>query len=264
MSSSHAKVLMFTIALNGYGTVYSRCVASQQKYAEQHGYDYFAIRRPRGLVSPDVSSWVKIPLIRHAFEVGYRWVFFIDADCQLQEGAPPVESIELPGKSLYMATGYSGRVNAGVIIAKNTPESNEFLSNVIDNAAVEMPEDDKALYENGHVIHYSKDQPYLQILDSKWNNNRDPALQDYVRHYSAGGPMRKLYKKSLIGFTAHVTNRVQTKIWKKLSPGGTPADQLRSRIDRLAGQCVQTMFESADRRSAPTDANEPKEVVVNE
>jgi hypothetical protein len=235
-------VLMFTIGLNGYGTVYARCLASQQAYANKHGYDYIAVDRPRGLVAPDVSSWVKIPLIRHAFDNGYDWVFFIDADCQVQHDAPPLESVEQEGKSLYMAVGYSGRVNAGVIIAKNTAETRMFLSDVIDNAAFTVPAEDQALYENGHVIHYSKDKPFVHILSSEWNNNCDPGLKDFVRHFSAGGPMRKLYRKSLVGFTAHVTNRVQTKVWKKLRPSGTPSVVLRERIDRLAAQCIQNGF----------------------
>jgi len=255
---------MFTVGLNGYGTVYARCIASQKQYARKYGYDYIAIDRPRGLVAPDVSSWVKIPLIRRAFESGYRWVFFIDADCQVQPGAPPVESIELDGKSLYMAVGYSGRVNAGVIIAINTPQTREFLSNVIDNTEKQLPPEDQALYENGHVIHYSKDQPFVQILDSKWNNNRDPELKDFIRHFSAGGPMRKLYKKSLIGFAAHVTNRVQTKVWKKFRPGGTPAAILRSRIDELASRCIENGFVSADERSSSSCPVELPEVVAHE
>jgi hypothetical protein len=153
-----------------------------------------------------------------------------------------VESIELPGKTLYMATGYTGRVNAGVIIAKKSASTQAFLTAVLDHAADEVPPDDRALYENGHVIHYSKDQPFLQILDAKWNNNRDPFLVDHIRHYSAGGPMRKLYRKSPVGLTAHVVNRVQTKLWKRLRPAGTRASVLRQRIEALANICLSNGF----------------------
>jgi hypothetical protein len=129
-------------------------------------------------------------------------------------------------------------VNAGVIIARKSPDTRAFLTAVLDHAADEVPPDDRALYENGHVIHYSKNQPYLQILDPKWNNNRDPYLVDYVRHYSAGGPMRKLYRKSTAGLVTHVVNRVQTRIWKRLRPAGTPAGVLRQRIEALATVCL--------------------------
>jgi hypothetical protein len=97
-----------------------------------------------------------------------------------------------------VAPGFSGRINSGVIIWRSSPESLALISLAIDNRKTPLPDSDTVgrIYgggENGHIIHYRKNSPYVQLIDQKWNNNHTPALQDYIRHYSAGWPMRALY-----------------------------------------------------------------------
>ncbi len=98
------------------------------------------------------------------------------------------------GKDLYLANGFSGRANSGVIIVRSSERVVSLLSTMYVNALNPLPaEDDVGWGENGHVIHYAKDYEGLQVLDQRWNNNFAPELEDYFRHYSAG-PMRKFYK----------------------------------------------------------------------
>jgi hypothetical protein len=252
------RVLIFSIGLNGYGLVYARCIASQRAYAKRQGYDYVLVNRPLIPVEPCISSWVKIPLMLAALAEGYDWVFFVDADCEISRDAPPITSIHISDKSLYMVPGYSGRVNAGVIIAVNSSATRSFFRTLIDNCGRAVPEEDQALYENGHVIHYSKGQPFLHLLDRRWNNNADPVLKDFIRHYSAGGPMRILYRTTLLGKAAHILNRLYTKFCRTLGSRQTPPDQLQVKINSLAAQCLQKCFKfergKTDRAATIEDA----------
>ena len=80
-----------------------------------------------------------------------------------------------------------------MIIVKNSPEVRALFQRILDGAQQPLPpEDDVGWGENGHIIHFAKDSPLLEIIPPQWNNNHDPALADYLRHYSAG-PMRPLY-----------------------------------------------------------------------
>jgi hypothetical protein len=80
-----------------------------------------------------------------------------------------------------------------VIIVKNSPEVRALFQRILDGAQKPLPpEDDVGWGENGHIIHFAKNSPLLEIIPPQWNNNHDPALADYLRHYSAG-PMRPLY-----------------------------------------------------------------------
>ena len=125
-------------------------------------------------------------------------VMYIDADCEVQQTCPAIDSIYQSDKYLFVAPGFSGRINSGVIIWRSSLESLALISLAIDNRKTPLPDSDTVgrIYgggENGHIIHYRKNSPYVQLIDQKWNNNHTPALQDYIRHYSAGWPMRALY-----------------------------------------------------------------------
>lgn len=188
-----SNTLVFCVALNGYERIYESCIESQREYAARHDYQYRLINRP-GNASITASAWLKIPLLLEALLSGYEWVAFIDADCQIKPETPALESLEKEGKCLYMGQGFSGRVNSGVIIAKNETRIIDLFERILENSNNEVAESDWG--ENGHLIHFTKDWDGLHILDRRWNNNAEPLLKDYIRHYSAGGPMRELYPAS--------------------------------------------------------------------
>ncbi len=238
--------LMFTIATNGYNHIYRKCISSQKRYAAKNSYNYLLIDRLPWLTSPKASAWLKIPLILQGLKAGYDWVFFIDADCAIRYDAPRFESIEVSDKFLYLARGFSGRVNSGVMLVRNTLETQHFFQNLLEQVDYsKIPESDKTLYENGHIIYYSKRCQFLHILDKRWNNNSDPTLDDYVRHFS-GGPkhlqMRQYHKPSyldkLMAFLIRKSINMRYRFTNKKNLYRQKSDRhLKNNLDYLIGFC---------------------------
>ena len=227
-SSAPPRVLVFSIALNLYDTVYQANIESHRRYAARNGYHYTLVRRPFGLTVRD-SVWLKIPLLEAALNAGWDWVLFVDADCELREIAPPVSSVDCHDASVFLARGFSGNVNSGVIIAKNTSGGADFFARVWQAADTQVPEQDWG--ENGHVIHFAKNFRGLSILDRRWNNNSDPQLADFIRHYSAGDCMRALYAFGWSGHAARHASRVLQKLFKSI--GKTHSTSLVERLGEL-------------------------------
>jgi hypothetical protein len=229
------KVLVFSVGLNFYDKIYDRCIASHQRYAQRQGYDYVLVNQPRWATVIE-SVWLKVPLLLAALKAGYDWVFFVDADCEVRAITPRVETLAVPGKSLYFGQGFSGNINSGVIIAQNTPEARAFFQEVFNATQREVPEMDWG--ENGHIIHFCKGNKNVQILDKRWNNNVDVNLDDYVHHYSGGGPMRTLYKlapgKQALKFAMIIRNKLM-----KLAGGKhtVPRQELIARLEQRVRAC---------------------------
>ncbi len=189
--------LMFTIALNGYHWQYRKNIQSQRAYAERHGYHYVVVDRPL-LTSLGIEcAWLKVALILEALKANFDWVIFVDADAQMQPSAPAVETLAAPQKYVFIARGYSGRINSGVLIAQQSHSAFSYFYQVLENMEKEIPECDSVGWgENGHIIHYAHHKAFIQVISSRWNNNSDPHMQDYIRHFSAG-PLRALFKPAL-------------------------------------------------------------------
>jgi hypothetical protein len=236
-ASMKSNVLMFSIGLNGYDIVYSNFITSQRLYAKKNFYEYLIVTHPLWNHQASDSSWLKIPLILAALRKGYEWVFFIDADCDIRLHTPRLESIEVPGKYLYLANGYTGRVNAGVIIVKNTAETQKLFESILEKAETSVPRENQAPYENGHVIHYSKGCEFLQTLDLRWNNNMDKKLNDYIRHYSNGSLMRKHYKVTTGGKIVKKVLKFRDRMAKAVGFDFIPQEPLKSRLATLTWFC---------------------------
>lgn len=189
------KVLVFSIALEGYSGLFKPCIKTQREYCEKHGYKYILIDRTPRTLLPTEAAWLKLFLLCEALKCKYEWVSFIDADCEIRPHTPPFhqELKEYHAQKIFMSHGFSGRINSGVIFMKKSKEASNYLEEVIKNGDKPVPEIDKAPYENGHMIAYGKDNPDIKILDAvKWNNNSDLNKQSYIQHYS-GGPLRRKY-----------------------------------------------------------------------
>lgn len=213
------QVLVFSIALKGYSKIYNDCIKSQKQYCERSGYSYILVDQAPGNLLPKEAAWLKLFLLRSALKCNYKWVAFIDADCEIREHAPPFveEFKKAKGKKvIFLAHGFSGRINSGVIFLRNTKEAEDYLEQVIKNGDNEVPDEDKALYENGHMIHYGKRNPNVEIIDAvKWNNNFAIDKGSYIQHYS-GGILREKYlisrgiskpRPSMLG---KIRNRIKT------------------------------------------------------
>jgi hypothetical protein len=234
------QTLMFSMAFNGYDLLYNRCIRSQRDYAKRQGYLYRFVNRPRWTSLTRECAWLKIALVIRALERGYDWVFFIDADAEVKPDTPPIQQLAESGKSVYLVPGWSGRINSGVLIARNTPEALAMFREILANAENPVPDEDSISWgENGHVIHYAKNQPFVKICDRKWNNNSDPAMVDYIRHYS-NGPMRDIYTQTRFWrmlFTIEKTlargqGRVVRKVRNKLGRNRPFLDSLRDLQER--------------------------------
>ena len=188
--------LVFSIALNGYSFLFKNCLESQKKYCQKFDFQYSIIEKtPYHLTNTD-TAWLKLYLLREALNLEFQWIAFIDADCEIRENCPDFRKFLLrsnPLASIFLANGFSGRINSGVIFIKNKPETLSFLNLVIEHRYKEVPDEDKALYENGHIIHFGKNEPNIQIIDNNlWNNNYELNNDSFIQHYS-GGILRQKY-----------------------------------------------------------------------
>lgn len=227
---------MFSIALNGYDSIYRQCIESHRRYAFQNSYEYVLVNKPDKVDVVADCAWLKIPLILEGLRNGYEWVFFIDADCEVRSNTPRIESIEVPQKSIYLAYGHSNRFNSGVIITKNTAKAKLFFQKVLETADIDVPEEDKAPYENGHIIHYAKGCEDVSVLNTQWNNTTGELYDnDYIRHYT--GPMKQYYTKPSFAQTKvkvlQTKNKIIGKLANKFGYSSESKKPLKSRLERL-------------------------------
>lgn len=189
MSNSLPKGFVFSIALEGYEKTFSACIESQREYCLKHNYQFVLINTSPRKMKPKEAAWIKIPLILASLETGYDWVAFIDSDCEIRENTPPFDEYftEYTGKSIFMATGKSGRLNSGVIFIKNEPAAISYFKTILANADYTVPSEDRTSFENGHIIHYGKGNNDIYTLDHTiWNNNSLLDDTSYIQHYSSG------------------------------------------------------------------------------
>lgn len=249
-----SKVLMFSLATYGYDIIWDQCIQSHKQYAHRHSYDYFCINHvPRGYTNDQVV-WAKLPLIVEWCKY-YDRVVFVDADCMIQKGCPAIQTLEQENKYLYMAPGFSGRINSWVIIGKNSNELIKKFNQITANKETELPQEDSVWWvfgwgENGHMIHYCKDWPHLQLLDKKRNNNHQPDLDDYIRHFSWWGPMRWHYKLSFAGKIQATKLFIQTlykKIRRKLWLSKWHQSERIHTLWDLTKYCIENYFPTEDK-----------------
>jgi len=191
------KTLIFSIALNGYEKTWKHCLDSQKAYANKFNYNYHLINDVDSEMSAKEAAWLKIPLIIAALQKGFDWVVFLDADCFVNPATPAINLVEQPQKDLYVCHGYSGRINSGVLIIKNSHYAENLFKKIFSKC--NWPVFNKkyrAPYENGHVIRHASTYKRACLLDSRWNNCQSHFSQDFIRHYT--GPMRQYYKEEVI------------------------------------------------------------------
>lgn len=222
--------LVFSIALGTYDILFKSCIQSHRDYCKKHGYEYRVITKTFKPLSPSESSWLKIPLIVNAIEAGYKNIFFVDADCEIRRHTPALEKLMEGPYSLFLAPGISGRINAGVIIVKNTPESLTFFNNIIEQCEITIPKEDFAAFENGHMIHFGKNSPIVKMIPHQlWNNNSAFDETSYLQHFSNGkAKLRQRYLKTHP--VAHFIVRVLNLISKLYGSNGKSSGGLKENL----------------------------------
>ncbi|WNC70193.1 hypothetical protein RI845_08640 [Thalassotalea nanhaiensis] len=191
------KTLVFSIALNGYQWLYQEYLLSHQAYAKTNNYEYVVISKPSISNLGMECCWLKLVLLKAALVNGYQNVMFVDADALINEDCPSIDEIFVDDKYLYMANGYTGRFNSGVMIAKKAGALINWLDKLILSRRQHLPSIDSTGWgENGHIIHFSKQVNFIKVLHHRWNNTFDEKLNDHIRHFSYG-PMRTSKLKTL-------------------------------------------------------------------
>ncbi|MFQ3220977.1 MAG: hypothetical protein ACJAUL_001745 [Paraglaciecola sp.] len=184
-------ILIFSIALNGYQWLYRDCIASHHRYAKKNGYCYQVVSRPFITTLGAECCWLKLSLTLSAFNAGYHKVLFVDADAYINEAAPAIEKTIRPEKYVYLAKSYTGRFNSGVMFMLNNEETITWLKKILSSRMTSVSDKDSVGWgENGHIIKYSKNRSFIEIIDRRWNNTYDPDLDDYIRHFCFG-PLRQ-------------------------------------------------------------------------
>jgi hypothetical protein len=205
------ELLIFSIALNGYQYLYKNCIDSHRRYAKKHGYCYQVVSRPLVTELGAECCWLKLTLTLTALNAGYHKVLFVDADAQIDEDAPAIETIIQPKKYVYLAKSYSGRFNSGVMFMLNHEETTAWLKTILSERMTPvMSADSVGWGENGHIIKYSKNCTFVETIDRRWNNTYDPELNDYIRHFCFG-PLRKNLILSLCHRSISRMTRLITK-----------------------------------------------------
>lgn len=234
----HSKVLVFSIALIGYDQIFRYCIDSHRAYCQQHDYDYVLIDKFPGVPDKEEATWLKIILIIEALKAGYDWVFFIDADCEVRLHTPAIAAIKRSGKSIYLAPGHSGFINAGILITESAPESMNFFKNVLDSAGQDLPElsipelSTLAWSENPNIVHFAKNNDAVCLLEHRyWNNNTDLDPESYVIHYSSG-TFRAFYLEKYASQVAQMQGKVLRKIYTTYLQSFPKRDSLKLRLDK--------------------------------
>jgi hypothetical protein len=207
----NSDLLIFSIALNGYQWLYKDCIASHQGYAKKHGYCYQVVSRPFITKLGAECCWLKLTLTLAAFNAGYQKVLFVDADAYINEVAPAIETTIQPEKYVYLAKSYTARYNSGVMFMLNHEVTISWLKTVLSSRMTTVSVQDSVGWgENGHIIKYSKNRTFIEVIDRRWNNTYDPDLDDYIRHFSFG-PLRQ---NVLLSLCHKVISRMTTAITK--------------------------------------------------
>ncbi|BAY21850.1 hypothetical protein NIES2100_16080 [Calothrix sp. NIES-2100] len=194
-----SNTLILSLAIGGYQHLFRSCLDSQYAYSLKNSYDYAVVTTSPWLLTAHDAAWLKVPLLIAASQLKYEFIMFIDADCEVRLFAQSIQSIFQEGKSLYLAPGISGRINSGVIIAKNRDEQVRYtFQKILDNADSYILPENEAPYENGHFIQYIKDCDFVGTIEhQKWNNNSKLNPNSFIQHYS-GKALREHYNNSYV------------------------------------------------------------------
>ena len=199
--------LIFSIALNGYQWLYRKNLANHAAYAKSIGANYLKVTRPLISRLGVECCWLKLCLLKEALLQGYETVLFLDADTLIMPDCPDIRTNLTKNKHLYMAKGYTNRFNSGVMLVQKSPTVIKFLEHIIQNRFTPIPKSDSVGWgENGHIIHFARENSFIATLDHRWNNTYDACCDDYIRHYNFG-PMRNSFCRNLLHKMLSVTSR---------------------------------------------------------
>lgn len=190
MNTQQSKLLILSVALNGYQLLYSKELKSHKRYAQRIGANYLCVQRPFISRLGVECCWLKIHLMLEALTNGYDAVLFLDADTLVREHCPDIRSEIQPEHFIYLAHGYTNRFNSGVILMTKNANSIRFLIELVKNRHKPVAEENSVGWgENGHIIELAKNWQGIKRLHHRWNNTFDESCSDYILHKNHG-PLR--------------------------------------------------------------------------
>ncbi len=170
-----------------------------EKYAKKFGYDSFIYKKRIAIDRP--SSWHKIKLIEDAFQKGYEYVFWIDADALIVDCSVNIRDEIEKTKYLYLVAHPMDKKlvpNLGIFFIKNCSWSKALLQKMWNKKAYINHKwwENAAFIELLGINSLLSDQPdsinskylkHIKWLDLSWNNLPlyAPSRYPIINHYSA-------------------------------------------------------------------------------
>lgn len=188
--SKAAKATVLTVSTPNYSKEWRFCIDSQIKYSRR--YNFFSkVVDPIGIEGH--AKWAKLILALEILKDGHD-VLLIDADAEISHTCPSFIEIlnEHINYDIFIANGISGRPNSGVMILRGGTNSCaiKFLEQILKARNTAVPKEDFVTGEgeNGHVIHFLKQEPYKSKyyeLSQQWNCSLvSKARNAFIRHYT--------------------------------------------------------------------------------
>ncbi|MCK7616250.1 hypothetical protein [Roseibium sediminicola] len=191
MYDMKSKTLVFSLGQYEYDKAFASAVNTHKKYSERFGYSYCCVSEDGNSLLGRENIWIKTLLFYGAL-LKNDYVLYVDTDVEFKEICPPVTEAVSRDCPIGVVEGHSGRVNAGVIFAAQTPYSLKFFAQWVASLGKPLePRHDVGWGENGHLIRLVEVFG-IEPLETRWNNTFDPDLDDYLRHYT--GPLRSEYE----------------------------------------------------------------------
>jgi hypothetical protein len=190
MNANESMTLACSLGQGGYDVAFADAVESQRQYCDKHGYRYICVSEPGSPLLGRENIWLK-PFLLYGALLKNDFVLYLDTDVKIQPGCPAIDQAVSDQNPIGVVAGHSGRVNAGVILARRNPQVLSFFAEWV--ASLGRPiaaRHDVGWGENGHLIRLVEKYG-IQPIDTRWNNTFNPELDDYIRHYT--GPLRREY-----------------------------------------------------------------------
>ena len=204
MSSKDSATLVITLGQGGYDVAFADAVESQRQYCINSGYKYYCVSSPGSPLLGRENIWLKVFLIYGAL-LKNDHILYLDTDVRVRPTCPPIDQAVSDTHPIGVVEGHSGRVNAGVIIARSNPESRAFFAKWLASLGKPIAaRHDVGWGENGHLIRLVEEHN-IKPIDTRWNNTFASDLDDYMRHYT--GPLRNEYE--FVGDAKEAWNKIK-------------------------------------------------------
>ena len=169
-------------------------------YAQRHGISYWQVR---GNVQTErAGHWNKILLMQRAFQMGFELVIWLDADTVIVEPEQDFRRALNGGAPIGMVrhhrpwNGQPWHYNSGVILARDTPKTRQFLQRVWDAGPIDHP-----WQEQVRINEVAQRNPRIvQSLPDRWNctQGTNPCRKPNVLAWHGTGPAAQLYMRSAV------------------------------------------------------------------